>query len=182
MAFGGPVQVGQEVRPENIISITKIGQPRGFSAAKDLAWLRESLAVSAGQSEILEGAIHSALAPTIANYGLDAEENTYRDLAANPEALKVAVSAQLRWRHGFAIRPDDFRLQMNPLRKGVYRSDSNLPGLCRLPAWEIDDEIVTALAALAHLNLRIEEIRAHSSITAFDDQDLAMFENRIASS
>jgi hypothetical protein len=138
------------------------------------------LAVSPLEFETLEGAIRAALAPMIASYGQDAEEDTYRDLAANPEALKVAVAAQLRWRHGFAIRPRDFRLRMSPLRRGVYHADTDLPGLCRLPTPEIDDEITTALAGLAHLNLRIEEMRGHSSITAFDDQDLTMFENRIA--
>lgn len=180
VAFAGPVKLAGHANPVKEIGITLLNHPRALSLATDFPKLRQSWPISARQFSIFEEAIHAALAPTIANYGREAEENTYRDLDANPEALKIAVASDLRRAYRFAIKPNDFDLQMRRVSHGVYHADTDLPALCHLPVEEIDERISMAMAALAELNLRIEEMRAHSSITAFDDEDLVMFENRIA--
>lgn len=163
----------------NAISIARIAGQRQHSLDAYLSDLRQSMANSCPQFDKLEEAIRNAMAPLIHNYGQEAEESTYRDMVANPEALKIAVASQLKRSHRFAIKAKDFDLQMHPVGHAAYRAETNLHQLCRFTEQQVNGEISMAMTALAHLNLRVEEMQAHSSITGFDDDDLSMFENRI---
>jgi hypothetical protein len=177
--FGVPGDKMRRGHPEDSVSIARISGPREISFPQFLADLRSRVNLRTGEYGRSEEAIQSALAPQIRNYGQAAEADTYRDIAADSTGLKTAVAAELRRVHRYAISSEHFNLVMHPVAPAAFMPETNLPQLCRLPAKEIFQFIGIAMTVIAHLNLRIEEMWAHSSITGFDDADLSLFANRL---
>jgi hypothetical protein len=179
VAFSTGLEFSGVPRPAEHISISRVSGFRQISFPQYMQDLyAHSTLVSADLGQ-LEAAIRWALAPEIRNYGVISEECTYRDIAANPEALKMAVATYLKRSRGFAIGPSDFELAMHPLERAAYRAETDLPSLCRLPEEDVYSAVGLAMTVLAQLNLRLEEMQAHNSVSGFNDDDLHLFENRI---
>jgi hypothetical protein len=176
--FGTGVLRGGEKRKPNRYSISRASSIRGFILPRFLSELRDYVTISPIDYERLGDALTSALNKEPVNYGVDAEKVVRSDLSANSPSVKAAVAARLRERYYFAIRPDHFELKMHEEGWG-YSAETNLNQVCHLSDEEVQDAIDMAICALGQLNLRLEEMQMHSSLTGFDEEDIQMFESRL---
>jgi len=142
---------------------------------KYFAELREYLPISGKDFERLLSAIESALAPEPMNYGHKAERLVHDDLLAGGRSVKLAVTSLLRRRYGFAMMPEYFELKIHSEGRH-YAAETNLAAICNLPDSEVSGIIEIAIPALAAMNLRIEEMEMHSSLSEFDTDDVDFFE------
>ena len=172
-----PVRSG-ETREPNHYSLLRVNSVRGPMLPKYFGELRRYLPLSTIDFERLIEAIHGALTPEPVNYGVMAEKIVHEDLRAAGPQLKLAVTAILRQRRGFAIKPEHFELKMRD-EGGHYAAETNLTALCRMSDSEVDAIIEMAVPALAHVKLRIEEMQMHSSLTEFDEGDIELLDSTL---
>jgi len=88
----------------------------------------------------------------------------------------LAPIARLRQVYGLAITSSDFILVMRD--EGMHlRAETNLAALCRLTDEEVHSAVGMSMAAVAHLNLRLEEMKVHESISGFQADELGLLLN-----
>ena len=100
------------------------------------------------------------------------------ELAGNGPLLRSAVGSHLG-RVGLVL-PEDFRLRFDQRADGAFVADTNLPELLGTPEDSVRQALGQGILAIGGLNLRLERMRAFGSVTAFNDEDFAIMDERLS--
>lgn len=128
----------------------------------------------------LRRAVNSALVPKEDSTREISLEATAHELTANINLLVRACSLALSRHIGRTIPPDEITLHPTQLSQYDFRIESNLQsdhGLTQLDAHRVVEKAVLAIAGR---NDRIEMMLRHKAISGFTDDDLPVFEDKLA--
>ena len=171
-------RVSEADDPTDQFHLSTVRSFRTSSVGQSLEKLRRDLELPRGDRERLNEAVLAALTPEPPAYGDDALQQARKDFISGGSMLKVAVALRLRNLYGLAITPNDFSLSLHDEGR-YYRAVTNLATLCRLTDEQVHSVIGMSMAEIAHLNVRVEEMRIYESISGFSDEDLSLFEARL---
>ena len=108
-----------------------------------------------------------------------AHEQISRDFETNPLGLKVAIALAMKREFALDVPPLDIELRMEPLGHREWRAESNLADLTSLSPQQQHDVVGHGLAGAAGLNVRLALMHGFSALSAFQVNDLPLFEEKL---
>lgn len=108
-----------------------------------------------------------------------AQEQISRDFETSPLGLKVAIALAMKREVELELSPLDIELRMEPLGHREWRAETNLADLTRLAPKQLHDVVGHGLAGAAGLNVRLALMRGFSALSAFQVNDLSLFEEKL---
>lgn len=179
VSFAADVSFGDQRPKPYELSLGRINSIRRYSVGQNLQDVTELMptAISAKDRDRLFEAATAAFSDEPPPYGIEAQLQAKNDFLATPIVLKTAVALRLRQVYGLAITANDFILVMRDEGRHL-RAETNLAELCRLTDKEVHSVVGMSMVAVAHLNLRLEEMKMHESVSGFQADELALFEAR----
>jgi hypothetical protein len=101
------------------------------------------------------------------------------ELLANERLVKAAVLFVLSKRH--AVRDLDFDVKINKVGVDRYESDTNLEKKLHLSSEVIHDTLKVALLGISGMFQRIGEMKAHTALSGFTEEELPLFRTKFDS-
>ena len=142
--------------------------------------LLPSMDISSRKAARLRRAIYGSLAPIPEDVGDIAIQSTASELLSSPTLLASACSIGLAKGFGLQVDAARIKIEIQRLSPHDFVASSNLPsdlGLAQLPAHKA---IESAILAVAHRNDRLEQMKHHSALIGFEDQELPLLGDKLA--
>ena len=99
------------------------------------------------------------------------------DLAFSNPVIRTAISINLKKYHDTFIPPDKIKITLHQIGEKDFCAESNLKELLSVDEKKIHDILTGALLSVGNLNKRISEMKLHSALTGFRDDEITIFDN-----
>lgn len=127
---------------------------------------------------LLEETVLSKIIRPPSSYGGELQAQVESDLRTNTPTLSLAVSQRLRTQFGEATAPIELKVEEPQDR--VFRIVSQLPKSLGVSEQNAHDILHSGVSAVAHINQRIADMAAYSSITGFTESEAPLLFGKLA--
>jgi hypothetical protein len=100
------------------------------------------------------------------------------DLASN-KGVSLSTAISLEKDKGLKVKPSDFLIKLHQIDEQIFEVETNLGEIFSFDEAEVHKIVEKAVLGIAGLNQRITEMKVHSALSGFLEDETPLFEDRL---